>query len=566
MGDFGKIEGVGGNFEHWLGLQRELQFALEERLQDELGEEPAFLSRYRCSYERDFPVWAGHSMTAGQLTDRILTTGLALLGDFHSLAQSQKTALRLLRRMVRAGGQPALALEMIPAKEQPALDSFLAGEMNSAEFAMHAHRRSLWDFPWKPVQVLLDFCRYHSLPVIGINSSGGSRQRSLALRDRRAARLIARFRKARPECSLLVLIGDYHLASRHLPKELEHELAKAGLDHRPPLRIFQNHEPRYWESLATLGRSPEILALVGGEFCVQSATPFMKIQSYLHWLDFHRPEETDSEPSLAADPDDCLADLSREVAAAARRIARFLRIPTLEQAPPRIYWVGAGDFAQRIARNADWSQAELTRVHGALERGDDCYLPGRDLGIFAQVSQNRIAEMGALVLHGRSARIQERPRSLVDDFYLRVLRQAIVFLGSKLINPLRRSHDRPALLRSLSESDIEVGNWQERAELLLAYLEAEDRYLRGGVGDFDERFFHLPASSHLGLTRAVGRHLGMRLHEAMLFDHIDSLVIRNLFCEAFQLEGSPPRRYYELLGRLGPASSRRAAGDEAERL
>jgi hypothetical protein len=567
MGDLKKTRGVEGNFEHWLGLQREMQIALEDRLRDELGDEPSFLARYRRSYDRHFPAWAGHSMSPEQLTDRILGSGLALLGDYHSLAQSQRTALRLLKRLVRRGGNPALALEMIPGKEQPALDAFLSGEMSSEQFALHAHVREFWDFPWKPVQILLDFCRYHSLPVIGINLLGGNPARSLAQRDSSAAKLIAAFRKAKPDLDLLVLVGDYHLAASHLPRALARALAKAGVEGPPPLRIFQNYEPRYWESLAALGTSPEILALVGGDFCIQSATPLIKAQSYVHWLNFHRLGDAGRGPINEADPEDCREDLCHEVDAAARRIARFTRIPTVEQSPPHIYWIGAGDFARRIAGEADWSPEELARVQTALGQGDDCYLPGRDLGIFAQLSQNRIAEMGAMVLHGRSARIQERPRSLLDDFYLRVLSQAVIFLGSKLINPLRRSLDRHALLRSLRESEVGIGNWQERAELLLAYLEAEELCIQTGATDgFELRFFDLSGPAHISLTRAVGHHLGLRLYEALLADRIDSLLVRDLFCEPYRLEGSPPRRYHDLLEILGPSQMLRVVGKEAERL
>lgn len=561
MGKQEKPVGSAGQFARWRQLQREMQGALAARLDALLEPLPPYLGRYRAEFETGFPAWTGRVLTPAALDARLATADIIFVGDYHSLAQSQRTALRLLRRMQRRGLAPALALEMLPAERQPLVDAFLAGRLSRARFLRQVESERFWDFPWKPVQTLLDFARYHELPVLALNLRPRRAERALAERDRHAAALVAAQRKREPRRPVVVLIGDYHLAAAHLPAACARAAARVGLPPARGLRIFQNHEPLFWQSLTAAGKAPEILALAGEDLCIQSATPLMKLQSYVHWLSFHAGEREDW---ALPDPAELSEDLGREVDVALHRMARFLRIPLLEQPPPRVFWIAEPDFARRIARAAGWRDEELALVLASLRLGEDCYLRERDLAVIADPSPNRLAELAARVLHSRTSRLALRPRSLPDDFYLRVIQSALHFLGSLLINPLRKSQDRPALLRYLREDGR--GDWRGRAELLLAYLEAEERFLRDGELDgFSPRFFNLEAPLHRALTRAIGRSLGSRLHAALLADALDPIWLRELWFEPFHLEASPLRRYFEILERLGGEEGR-AARQEPERL
>jgi succinate dehydrogenase/fumarate reductase flavoprotein subunit len=121
-----------------------------------------------------------------------------------------------------------------------------------------------------------------------------------------------------------------------------------------------------------------------------------------------------------------------------------------------------------------------------------------------------------------------------------------------------------SLLRYLREDG--AGDWRERAELLLAYLDAEERCLHSGdLSGFALRFFNLPAPLHRALTRAVGRSLGSRLHAALLADALDPIWLRALWFESFNLEGSPLRRYMEALEQLGGEAAG-ALREQPERL
>ncbi len=554
------------HFERWRRLQREMQSALERRLRAMLDEPPPHLQRYLERFENGFPAWTGQSLRPVQLGKRLAEADLILLGDYHSLAQSQRTALRLLRRLRRRGVAPCLALEMIPAEYQPELDDFLAGKLTAPAFTQLAEEERFWDFPWKPVQTLLNFCRHHDLPVLALNATPTRADRALQERDRRVADLIAAQRLREPERPLFVLYGDYHLATPHLPAAIGRAMKRAGLPPLAPLRVFQNREPLYWQSLSERG-SPEVLLLEGDDICIQSATPLVKLQSYLYWINFHDFGDEHDLPTGPPDPAEHSEDLGHEVDVALKRIARFLHIPLLERASPRVYWLGETDFARQIATEAGWEDAELAQVQSSIAQGEDCYLRGRDLAVVTEPGQNRLAELAARVLHGRCSDIGGRPRTLADDFYLRVIASALIFLGSKLINPLRKSQDRPALVRTLREGRGQKGEWRLQAELLLAYLDAEVEYLReGSVDGFDSRFFRLDGPRHLALTRAIGRNLGGRLYTALIGGKVDPFWLRELWFEPFHLEGSPLRRYFEILEQLDDSLPGDTAGLESERL
>jgi len=547
-------QAIDGNLGRWLDLQRDMQSVLEARLRERLAGEPPALARYRRAYERQFPDWTGRVLSPHRLTARLREAGVVLVGDFHSLAQSQRTAMRLLRRLVRAGARPVLALETIPAENQTDLEDHLAGRLSEAAFLARMDYARRWGFAWGPTRVLLAYARRQDLPVVGLNSLSGAGPGALGARDRRAAALLAAQRRDAPDRPVLALVGDYHLAATHLPAALDAALAGTG-DTGRVLRVFQNHEPLYWRSLAARGRFAEILELDGGDLLIQSATPFVKMQSYLHWLTF-RPWLA-SGRATPPDPGELQEDLGPEIDAAMTRIARYLRIPMLSQAPPRVYWIGQADFALRVARASGWREDEIALAQASLSRGEDCYLPDRDLALLGEINQNRIAEMAARVLHARSAGLRPRPRTLADDFYLRVLRQALVFLGSKVINPLRKSQDMAVLQRLLAEGG--AGRWKRRAELLLAYLVAEERFLADGDPDrFVPRFFRLDAETHLDLTTAIGRHLGCRLYDALIQDAFDRFWLRELYFEPFHLEGSPVRAYFDIMEHLG--ATERAGG------
>ena len=131
--------------------------------------------------------------------------------------------------------------------------------------------------------------------------------------------------------------------------------------------------------------------------------------------------------------------------------------------------------------------------------------------------------------------------------------------------------DTPALSALLAYGELpnaeRLARLDGRLRLLLAYLEAQDRYLKDGdVEGFSSSFYSQAGPMHMDLTQSVGRHLGAQLQDAMLDERIDRLWIRDLWFEPFHLDGSPLRFYLETLEMLVASESDASRPGEAERL
>jgi hypothetical protein len=97
-------------------------------------------------------------------------------------------------------------------------------------------------------------------------------------------------RQSEPNAKIFVLFGDLHLASAHLPRSVERRLAAKGMKARIAV-VHQNIEAVYWK-LAKKGQVGEqsIVRLASGKFCILSVPPWVKLQSYLEWMEVSRPD------------------------------------------------------------------------------------------------------------------------------------------------------------------------------------------------------------------------------------------------------------------------------------
>lgn len=106
----------------------------------------------------------------------------------------------------------------------------------------------------------------------------------MELRDAHSAKHIARLRSQYPEAIVYVVYGELHLARARLPKLTRQALAPE--DDARMLTIFQNSEAMYWK-LASRGleEKVDVLKLREDVFCIVNSPPWMKWQSYLHFLE-----------------------------------------------------------------------------------------------------------------------------------------------------------------------------------------------------------------------------------------------------------------------------------------
>lgn len=176
------------------------------------------------------PDGAAHRTPApAAVVDRIARADIVLAGEYHPLPTACRTAAALLRAWQRKGIPCGLGLEMVHTRDQRVLDQFLAGDIGAPVFRRRIRYREEWGYPWSAPAALLKTARDTRCEVRALDLPPRGGVRDLARRDRAAAERIAHwYRSAPPGMRLVVLFGEAHLASRHLPAALAQAFDRAA--------------------------------------------------------------------------------------------------------------------------------------------------------------------------------------------------------------------------------------------------------------------------------------------------------------------------------------------------
>jgi len=255
-------------------IRRVLLQELKEEVKFHIGTITAALRRYYRHYVDEFTGW-WRSSSKAELIREVRKARIVMVGDYHTLRQSQRTMLRILRELVPGQRQVRLCLEMFHSAHQERLDRFLAGRIGFTEFLRAVRYDATWGFPWEGYGEILEFARQHSIPVHGLNLGAGGDGVGIRERDRHAARLIAGLAVSFPEDLVYVIFGDLHLASGHLPLQTVRALKRSGAGKVQPLVVFQNSETIFWRlHRRRLQHRVDVVRLAGNRFCVNSTPPW----------------------------------------------------------------------------------------------------------------------------------------------------------------------------------------------------------------------------------------------------------------------------------------------------
>jgi hypothetical protein len=229
------------------------------------------------SYYRSYAAFLEKSKAFPSGMDAVLKkteeTGILLVGDFHTLWQSQRQFIKVLEALESREGAPVVLLEMAEARKNKILSMFLEDNISEKEYLDKSNYFSSWGFDFSHYLLILKYLKAMKLKAFGINSPGFLRER-----DTFMAREIFNISKKTDSRPIVVLVGDLHIAPAHLPREL----SKLGLS---PATLYQNSETITLRRMRE-GRDPyEFFQLSQTDFLVNNTPPWIKMQSYLTWLE-----------------------------------------------------------------------------------------------------------------------------------------------------------------------------------------------------------------------------------------------------------------------------------------
>lgn len=110
---------------------------------------------------------SGKELTAAQLAQKLAKYDVVFFGEYHDQSEIHKSEIDLLEALHKIKGEKlVLSMEMFEVDNQEKLDSFLAGQLNEADFMATSR-------PWPNYQTdyapLVNFAKEQNMPVVAAN-------------------------------------------------------------------------------------------------------------------------------------------------------------------------------------------------------------------------------------------------------------------------------------------------------------------------------------------------------------------------------------------------------------
>lgn len=423
----------------WLELRFDLYKKAKASVLSYLGNDNLNLSSYAEAYESLFGKgW--RASTKGSLITDIMNSDVVLLGDFHALQQSQRSHLRILKSLDRSR-EVVVAVECVESKFQNSLDRLMQAEIPDDEFLKVTRWHENWGFPWDHYKPIFDFCRHHRIKMVALNQRIKSRTiKTLRERDKWAAKIINSAHKATQghQGLVLVLYGDLHLADKHLPSEVVKKNKSLKI-----CRVFQNSESLYFQ-LAKKGleNKTDLLRSSRGDYCVLSVPPWVKWQNYYLYLEHQYDVGFDDQEAEERDHTDHVVSL-------VEFLAKFLKVKVpLDELS--VYTASDEIFFEKIQQ--ELKHADYRIVKKMVSRGRSFFIPKLKIGYLARLSVNHTAVLAADYVQAQVSSRKGLNLGGEDDFERQIWIQALIYLGSKIINHKKKTDTLEDLKQTLMQS------------------------------------------------------------------------------------------------------------------
>jgi hypothetical protein len=526
-----------------LEIQKRLVRRIKREIDVSIGALDPVIRTYKREYNSEFRHY--HVASKQELIEAILASDIVFLGDYHTLRNAQQTLLKIIEEVLPRRLDIVLALETIRNEDQEILEEYLRGGISEDEFLRKVDYERTWGFPWNYYKPIFDAAKKYDLRIVGINTFSGGEPHTMEKRDQNAAEMIAWDVIRRPGALVIVFDGDMHVAAPHLPAKVKRILSVHGIK-RKMLRVFQNSERIYWRLAENYNEHVDVVKLRRDAFCVMNTAPLVKYQSYLNW-EGNREELTSALRSDWMLSTHKSLNHTEQMQQIVRTIAHFFEIKEWSLEDFVVYTTGDLDFLERLKTRGVYTADEMKEITLDILKNESYFITKGHIIYLANLSLDCAAEEAAHFINHQCGGSADRALSFQRDFYYRALKEAIGWVGSKVINPRRTFYKeqdfydflRDNVSKKLPPREAEV---RSISRYVRQHKAMERRLFKSGGKPTLRRIYNLPLSLHIGVTHALGYLLGERLYEAMLSGEVDKPEIRHLFCvplhkgdRAFQL-------------------------------
>jgi uncharacterized iron-regulated protein len=479
------------NPNEWLRTRKNLLDQVKTQVQIRLGTPSRALAAYSKNLDAEFSrSWKNCSLAELQ---RGLSKARVIVGaDFHAYGQSQRAHVRILRDHL-SRSPVILALECLPHDKEKAAAAFLKGKVSEAKFLAECEWEKNWGFPWEHYRPLFELARDRGFEVRGI---GQPDVENLSKRDQWTSSKILKCLHANPEALVYAVIGEWHVASSHLPRKLKASLKKAG----EVVALFQDVEKLYFQLAKSRKEGAvEFMKAPGDRYCMMVSPPWMKWQSYLMYLE--QAYDRDLQEDLAVDYTDHVASLIELLEGDLKA--------DVPKSSIQVYCPSSKTSLSKLKVSLPKNMAKALVYH--LEHDLSFYLPEREWLYLSRATINHASSLAGQYVH---AHLSHRRRTLwrmPKDFLPLIWVEALGFFFSKWINPKRKAETLESIRMQLSARNPKDAG---RKALLLALDHRLSEVVWVQTGRLRRtRFKARELSAYLEASRIVGSMLGERLFQ-----------------------------------------------------
>lgn len=264
-----------------LSFQKKLYLNYLKKVYRITGKNKTTLSNYELEFKSSLPRNQVES-SYQELLYSINNTSIILFGDFHTLINTQNLLIKTIRLYKdQAPNDPIIiALEAFFPSDRAAIDLYLKEKINDEEFLELTQYYKKWGFPWSHYKKIFTFAKQINASIIPINSC----HKNVYSRDSSISKILFNEHKIKnPLTKIFCLIGEFHLAEKHLHQKLIYQ----QLNHKKKIgitRILSNVDHYFFDhKIFQTPSHPGCLNLSNNYYCLLDTPPWIKWHTYTEW-------------------------------------------------------------------------------------------------------------------------------------------------------------------------------------------------------------------------------------------------------------------------------------------
>jgi hypothetical protein len=516
--------------QQWIKIRKELNQQLKNQVRLMLGKDSAVIKKYQTAYENDLKAkWKISSRE--ELLKKAETVDFIFLGDFHALQQSQKAHMRILKGL-SLRKKVILYVEFFESRHQVLLDRYLDGKLTEKDFLKKINWEKKWGFPWDAYKPIVRWAQKNKIKMIALDKRD---ENSLLKRDVLAAKMIAHHfrhqRQRQQSCQHIVIYGDLHIAKKRIPQLVSRY---CRIDFNQFLLVYQNSEKVYFKLLEKgLEFQVDVVKISSHQYCILNVPPWVKWQHYLNFLE----HKYDKNYELSgADPTD-------QVLRYLKLMGKELAVPS-EDFQPVIYSPESSGFWKIVSEKTSQQQKEW--LEALIENSNSFYYPPKKIGYLAVPTVNHAAGLSMAIVYEKLSRSQYFPHQMPEDFLKLIWLECIMYFGSKLINPKRKTDTVFDIKASLSMAFFPE-RMQEALKLALSQKMSELIYLSTRKKN-RSLFKPKKIQSYREAARLLGGMLGEKLYHAYRKRLISEFSLKSILSKSNAMRAEEFKNvYYEII-------------------